>query len=188
MVLVPVLAATAMLLHACAGGSDSPADPDEPVAARAVAPSASDASPGTSPGAGDPAAGRVHALAVVRGWDAARARALAARDAGALRSLYAPGSGLAAQDLRLLGAYTRRGIRLTDVRHQTVSVDVRVARPRVVEVAVVERLAVVQVDVAGAGRRALPTSYPVQRVLRFERADPGRGGAGTWQLSSATEE
>ena len=122
------------------------------------------------------------ALRVLRRWDADRAAALTRRDRRALRSLYAPGTGLARADIELLAGYARRGLRLTAVRHQVVDAEVMLSGAGVVEISVVERLASVRVADDGGRERSLPTSPFERRRLRFERV------GGVWRLSSARED
>ncbi len=118
---------------------------------------------------------------MLREWDAARAAALTRGDRGALGRLYAPRSDLARADVALLERYRRRGLELTAVQHQAVSVELTASGRRLVELTVVERLAVVGVrDSTGRERRLSGSSF-ARHALRFERA----GGA--WRLSSARE-
>jgi hypothetical protein len=124
---------------------------------------------------------RARALRVLRDWDAARAAALARGDRSALARLYTPRSGLAGADVALLERYGRRGLELTAVQHQAVRVELTASGRGLVELMVVERLAVVEVR-DGAGReRRLPGSQFASLALRFERAGGG------WRLSSARE-
>jgi hypothetical protein len=124
---------------------------------------------------------RERAVRVLREWDARRSAALAAGDTAALRRLYVDASPLARQDVRVLRRYQERGVRLTSVSQQVASVRVRVSGRRVVEVGVVERLAVAGVRPVGSGAepRTLATTRYVRRELRFVRS------AGGWRLSSA---
>lgn len=124
---------------------------------------------------------RDRALRVLRQWDDARAVALAGGHRRALVRLYAPRSRLARADSRLLAHYASRGLQLTAVQHQTVSVDVTVSRPRVVELTVVERLAVVRVTDRHGQERPLAASQFARHLLRFERL------GGVWRLRSARD-
>jgi hypothetical protein len=181
--LLPAALVCGVALGACSETGEPSAAPDaassQAASSQAAVSRAVDAGKGTGE-----TASRVRAIRVLHEWDAARERALTTGDRQAVRSLYVPGSGLAAQDLELLRRYERRGVRLTDVEQQTLEVDVRVAGKRVVQLAVTERLAHAQVDL-GAARESqperLPASAVVRRVLRFER-DAG----GAWRLSSAS--
>jgi hypothetical protein len=146
----------------------------------ASASSASSASGVTDRPATVPAA-RIRALEVLREWDARRAEALARADASALRELYVPGSGLARQDLALLAAYERRGVRLTGVVHQVTSVEVRLVTSRSLQLTVVERLAAARAGLGGEVERDLAGSRFARRTLRFERV------RGSWRLSSVRE-
>lgn len=133
--------------------------------------------------AGTPATptARGRALEVLRGWDSRRADAYARGDAAALRRLYVPGSLLAERDVAVLRRYRARGLHVTGLRQQVVSVEVRAAGSRVVSMTVVERLAGhAQADATAAGTSwGLPASGFERRVLRFERAGGG------WRLSRA---
>jgi hypothetical protein len=95
--------------------------------------------------------------------------------------LYAPRSGLARADVALLERYERHGLELTAVQHQAVRVELTASGRRLVELTVVERLAVVGLrDIAGRERRLTGSQF-ARHALRFERA------GGTWRLSSARE-
>ena len=111
------------------------------------------------------------ALAVLRAWDRRRATAWAADDAGALRALYLPGSRTGRRDVAMLTAYRRRGLRVTTMRRQVLSVRVRESAPRTLRVVVTDRLAEARVTGAGA-RTVLPRGSPGSHriVLRRVRA------------------
>ena len=66
-------------------------------------------------------AAEVRAAAVLRRWDAARARAWASGDLVALRALYTPGSMAGRQDAAMLQAWLRRGLVVHDLRTQVLA-------------------------------------------------------------------
>lgn len=135
----------------------------------------------SAPVEGSVRAARERAVRVLSEWDARRSAALAVGDAAALRRLYVRDSPLARADVRMLRRYQQRGVRLTSVSQQVVSVQVRVSSARAVEVGVVERLAVAHVRTQGPGAelRPLATTRYARRELRFVRSADG------WRLSSA---
>lgn len=64
------------------------------------------------------------AVAALAQWDARRARAWAAGDIGALRSLYVDGSRSGHQDAAMLQAWVDRGLRVRGLETQVLRVDV----------------------------------------------------------------
>ena len=62
--------------------------------------------------------------AILSGWDEQRSTAWSEGDPGALRALYADGSRAGAADVRLLRRYADRGLRVTGLRTQVLSLDV----------------------------------------------------------------
>ena len=118
-----------------------------------------------------PARPAARALAVLRAWDRRRAAAWAADDSSALRALYLPGSSTGRRDVAMLAAYHRRGLEVTTMRRQVLTVRVRDSAPRTLSLVVTDRL--VEARVTGGGvRAALPRSRPATRriVLRHARA------------------
>ena len=106
---------------------------------------------------------------VLRGWDRRRARAYAKGDLTALRRLYVAGAGAAGQDLRMLRAYTRRGLRVEGMRMQLLEVKVLVERPDRYRLRVTDRL-VGALAVAPGTRWRLPRDRASTRVVTLERA------------------
>ena len=105
------------------------------------------------------------AVALLRAWDRRRARAWARDDAAALRALYVRGSRTGRRDLAMLGAYHRRGLRVTTMQRQVLAVEVRANAPREVRLLVTDRL--VEGRVTTEDRQVvLPRSRPaVHRIV-----------------------
>ena len=102
----------------------------------------------------------------------------------ALRRLYGSGSALAAQDVSVLRRYGERGLRVTGLQQQVVSLEVHAAGAGAMTLEVVERLARAGVRPTtgpgtATGSVSLPASRFARRLLRFERVD------GAWRLSWA---
>ncbi len=171
LVLLTVLLACVLTVGGCAR-RQAPA-----LVGEGPARASSSLSPAPAEEAGDGPQAR--ALRVLARWDQRRGRALVKRDRAAIRRLYPPGSGLADQDLALLGSYQRRGVRLVGLVRQVQAVTVRRSEASVVVLVVVDRLASAVVKLPDAGRRRLPASRYGRSLLRFERGERG------WQLSSA---
>lgn len=148
--------------------------------------------PSRTPAAGPrvvvaPAAGRVDvaravgSLAVLRDWDRSRARAWADGDVPALRALYLPGSAAGEQDVRMLRAWLRRGLRVEEMAMQVLGVELRQRTDRRIVLVVTDRLAgAVGVRPRSGERVALPRDGPSTRRLVFTRS------GGRWLLASAT--
>jgi hypothetical protein len=101
-------------------------------------------------------------------WDRARARAFAAGDVAALRSLYVAGSRAGTSDVRLLRDYLRRGLRVEQMRMQLLEVEVLDHSPDRLRVRVTDRLA--GAVVVGPGlRRRLPRDRASTRVVELRR-------------------
>ncbi|QLQ10858.1 MAG: hypothetical protein HZY75_11455 [Nocardioidaceae bacterium] len=83
----------------------------------------------------------VAALAVLHEWEQRRAAAFESADGAAVRDLYAPSSGLAALDLRVLRAYTARGLTVYGIAAQVSEVEVVTFTERRLRVEVTDRLA-----------------------------------------------
>lgn len=110
--------------------------------------------------------------AVLAAWDARRAEVWARGDAGALRRLYAAGSGAGEADVRLLDRYTRRGLRVVGLQTQVLDLEVLAREERRLLLAVTDR--VVGGEAVGAGGRwPLPSDRPSTRHVELVRA----GGA-----------
>lgn len=141
------------------------------------------ASTGAATGAVTDAPARVPlAVAVLRRWDTARARAFEQGDPVRLRALYLPRSRAGGADVRLLRSYLRRGLRVTGMRTQVLSVNVLLERPGRVRLRVVDRLAGAEVVDLATGRRVpLPRDAASERVVELRRSS-----AGTWRVGSVS--
>jgi hypothetical protein len=118
---------------------------------------------------GRPAA---HALDVLRAWDRRRAEAWATGDPGAVRALYVRGSRTGREDVAMVAAYRRRGLRVTTMRRQVLAVRVRSSSPRGMSLMVTDRLA--EARVTGTRTRAvLPRSRPATRRIVLRRTSTG---------------
>ncbi|ROR90409.1 hypothetical protein [Nocardioides aurantiacus] len=117
--------------------------------------------------------------AVLRAWDRRRAAAWAAGDAEALRRLYVPGSRAGRSDVRLLGEYAARGVRVRRLTTQVFAVDVVGAAPRRWRLRVVDRVA--GGELVARGRvRALRSGPVVTRRVELVRRDDG------WRVGRST--
>ncbi|QZY30381.1 hypothetical protein [Nocardioides coralli] len=124
---------------------------------------------------------RTVALAVLRGWDRARAAAWRAGDPAALADLYTPGADAGRADRRLLAAYAGRGLRVAGMRMQVAEVEVVSAAPRRVEVVVTDRL--VGATVVGRhGRTELPRDRWSRRHLVLVRS------GGRWRVERVSDQ
>ncbi len=109
---------------------------------------------------------------MLRAWDRRRAQAWAQDDAAALRALYVRGSRTGGRDVAMLGAYHRRGLRVTTMQRQVLGVEVRAVRARTLSLLVTDRL--VEGRVAGRGERlVLPRSRPATHRLVLRRTTTG---------------
>ena len=115
-------------------------------------------------------------LAVLRRWDQLRAQAWAAPDAHALRSLYVPRSAAGRADLRLLRAYTVRGVVVRRIVTQVFAVRVLRHGSATLRLSVFDHVAGGQM--VRHGRAApLGSSRPVTRTVQFRRLD------GSWRVA-----
>lgn len=122
------------------------------------------------------------ALAALRRWDALRATAYAAGDAGRLRSLYAEGSSAASADVRILRSYTARGLVVDRMRSQVLGVEPVSLGKREVTLRVRDRLVGAEaVDIEGR-RLVLPRDGVTTRVLTLARSGEG------WLMSEVLPE
>lgn len=126
-------------------------------------------------------AGGAAALSILHAWDADRARAYAAGRPERLRELYVPGSSAGRADVALLRRYHRRGLRVTGMRTQLLSVAVREHRTGLWRVRVVDRL-VGAVAVGQGGRTTLPRDRPSAHDITLRRAGQGR-----WRVDGVLE-
>jgi hypothetical protein len=117
------------------------------------------------------------ALAMLDDWDARRADAYAAASADGLRDLYVPGSGAGTADLRLLGRYQARGLRVIDLHMQVLGLAVTERRPDRWTLRVTDRLAGA-VAVHGEQRTPLPRDTASTHVVTLLR-----GGDGRWRVA-----
>jgi hypothetical protein len=134
--------------------------------------------PPAAPATGAPHAAEVRdALALLHTWDARRAAAYATGSGRRLRDLYVPGSAAGAADLRLLGDYRSRALRVPGLRTQVLELAVLQRRPDRWTLRVTDR---VQGGVAvHAGRRlALPRDAASTRVLTMVQ-----GGDDRWRVA-----
>jgi hypothetical protein len=141
---------------------------------RTAAPAAATSAP-AGRGAGATALGILHA------WDAHRARAYAAGRPQRLSELYVPGSSAGREDLALLRRYQRRGLRVTGMRTQLLSVAVLEHRPGLWRLRVTDRL-VGAVAVGHRGRTMLPRDRPSRHEITLMRA-----GESAWRVAEVRE-
>ena len=119
----------------------------------------------------------VVAAAALHGWDARRERAWATQDARALRALYAPRSGAAAADVRLMGEYAARRLVVRRIVTQVLDLQVLHLDARRVRIRVLDRVA--GGVVAGRGTtRPLGRTPPTARVVELRRLE------GAWRVVS----
>lgn len=127
-----------------------------------------------------PSAGAT-ALGILHAWDASRARAYATGRAQRLRELYVPGSSAGRADVALLRGYHRRGLRVTGMRTQVLSLAVLEHRADLWRLRVTERL-VGAVAVGRGDRTTLPRDRPSAHEITLMRAERGR-----WRVAGVRE-
>lgn len=121
------------------------------------------------------------ALSVLRAWDARRAAAYARGSAQRLRDLYVAGSPAATADVRLLGRYRARGLRVVGLRTQVLALGVVHRGPARWTLRVTDR--VQAGTVVGEGRRlSLPRDAATSRQLTLVR-----GGDDRWRVARAAD-
>lgn len=122
------------------------------------------------------------ALAILRAWDRARARAWHSGSVSALGRLYAPGSAAGAHDRAMLAAYVERGLVVDGMRTQVLGVTVRQSGSTRLVLVVTDRLAsATAVSRTDSRRRwALPRDVPTTRTLRLVRSE------GRWLVASVS--
>jgi hypothetical protein len=113
------------------------------------------------------------ALAVLHAWDADRAAAYGAGSPERLRGLYVAGSGAGRADLDLLRRYHRRGLRVTGMRTQVLSLAVLEHRTGLWRLRITDRL-VGAVAVGDGGRMLLPRDRPSEHEVTLMRGEGGR--------------
>jgi len=119
------------------------------------------------------ARGAAAALEILHVWDADRSSAYASGRAAPLRELYVPGSSAGRADVELLLRYHRRGLRVTGMRTQVLSLAVLVHRADLWRLRVTDRL-VGAVAVGHGSRTTLPRDRPSAHEITLMRADQGR--------------
>jgi hypothetical protein len=135
------------------------------------------------PEAAAPASGRpAHdPAAVLAAWDERRAAAWARGDAAALSELYARGSRSGAADVRLLRAYTRRGLRVEGLTTQVLALRVVERSSRRLVLVVTDRV-VSGSAVGGAAPVALPADRASTRRVVLV------GQRGRWVVAEARDQ
>ena len=118
------------------------------------------------------------AAEVLRSWDAQRAAAYAAGSVRMLRDLYVAGSRAGRADLRLLRAWTGRGLRVEGLRTQVLGLGVVSQRPDRLVLRVTDRL-VAGEAVGEAGVTRLPRDRADTRILTL-----ARGSDGAWRVAA----
>jgi hypothetical protein len=118
------------------------------------------------------------AVAVLHAWDARRARAYAVGEPARLRALYTPRALAGHADLVLLRRYRGRGLRVTGMRMQLLSVAVLAHRPGLWRLRVTDRL-VGAVAVGRGGRVPLPRDRPTSTQLTMVR-----GSQRAWRVAA----
>jgi hypothetical protein len=113
------------------------------------------------------------AARLLHDWDQRRAAAYAAGSAQRLRDLYVPGSSAGAADLRVLHRYVERGLRVTHMRTQVLSLSVLDGRPGWRVLGVTDRL-VGAVAVQPGRRVELPRDGATSHEITLMRGSDGR--------------
>jgi hypothetical protein len=108
----------------------------------------------------------------LRAWDAQRSAAYAAGSVRMLRVLYVTGSRAGRADVRLLRAWTERGLRVEGLRTQLLGLRIVSQRQDRLVLRVTDRL-VAGEAVGEAGRTPLPRDRADTRVLTLVRASDG---------------
>ena len=126
--------------------------------------------PDRAPSASPARSSGATALAILHVWDADRARAYAVGRPQQLRELYVPGSSAGRADVELLWRYHRRGLRVTGMRTQVLSLAVLEHRADLWRLRVTDRL-VGAVAVGSDGRVPLPRDMPSGHEITLMRAD-----------------
>jgi hypothetical protein len=117
---------------------------------------------------------------VLHAWDQQRAAAYASGSAKRLRDLCVPGSSAGAADLRMLRGYRDRGLRVTHMRTQVLSLAVLDRGPGRRVLAVTDRLVGAVAVRVGRGV-ALPRDSATSHEITMMR-----GGDGRWRVAEVT--
>lgn len=134
--------------------------------------------------------------AILARWDARRAAAWAAGDPAALRELYAEGSRAGAADVGLLRSYADRGLRVTGLRTQVLSLTVVDRADRRLVLLVTDRIVGGRVHGAGEAVRLPADRASTRRIwlvdagedwLVDEVRDQASAAASTSRTSSSTK-
>jgi hypothetical protein len=131
-------------------------------------------------GAARAAAVEAPEVAVLARWDARRAAAYARGDVAALRRLYVARSPAGTADAAVLLGYRRRGLRVTGMRMQLLSVEVLTTGADRLRLRVVDRLAHA-VSVGRGSRTLLPRDRASTHVVSLRRGPDAR-----WRVVSVT--
>lgn len=141
-----------------------------------AAPRSSPGGPGARPPAAMPT--DLAAAQVLRSWDAQRSAAYASGSVPMLRDLYVAGSGAGRSDVRVLRAWTRRGLRVEGMRTQVLGLQVLARERDRLVLRVTDRL-VAAAAVGAAGTTPLPRDRADTRVLTLRR-----GSDGAWRVAA----
>ena len=118
------------------------------------------------------------AAELLRSWDAQRSAAYASGSVRMLRDLYVPGSRAGRSDVRVLRAWTTRGLRVEGMRTQVLALRVLARGHDRLVLRVTDRL--VAAEAAGAaGATPLPRDRADTRVLTLLR-----GSDGAWRVAA----
>jgi len=115
-------------------------------------------------------------LDMLRDFDASRSRAWAEGDPEALRALYTEGSAAGREDVAMLESYVDRGLRVSDLRTQVLSAELRRATPVRRVLRVTDRLVGGRVTDGGISR-PLPTDAATTHRMTWRLVD------GEWLLA-----
>lgn len=118
------------------------------------------------------------AAEVLRSWDAQRSAAYASGSVRMLRDLYVTGSRAGRSDVRVLRAWTTRGLRVEGMRTQVLGLRVLARGPDRLLLRVTDRLVAAEA-VGGAGTTPLPRDRADTRVLTLRR-----GSDGAWRVAA----
>lgn len=129
-----------------------------------------------------PAAGPAQVLAA---WDRARAAAWAEADVAGLRELYVASSSAGQTDVAMLREWSARGLRVTGLETQVLSLRVRVETPDRLVLVVTDRVVGGEAVGQGAAGRApvrLPRDQPSTRRVELEKV------GGEWLMAEVRDQ